>query len=58
MKEALEQLEKDCAKAGLNCAGSNCPTCGPDVAVQTVVIKCRIFWYTAVVNATCQCWCK
>jgi hypothetical protein len=58
LKKAMEELETNCANAGLNCAGSTCPTCGPDVAVQTVNIKCRIFWYTAEVTAICQCWCK
>jgi len=58
LNDALDELERQCTKSGPNCGGSGCPTCAPDVAVQTVDIKTRIFWYTADVTAICQCWCK
>ncbi|MCB0430068.1 MAG: hypothetical protein H6585_02255 [Flavobacteriales bacterium] len=60
LKKAYAELDAQCAKAGLKCAGgnTNCEKCEPDVAVQTVDIKNRLFWYTADVTAKCQCWCK
>ncbi|MBI4396449.1 MAG: hypothetical protein HY548_05095 [Elusimicrobia bacterium] len=58
LKAAIEELESRCAESGLDCSGGTCPSCAPDVAVQSVDIKCRFFWYTAEVTAICQCWCK
>ncbi len=59
LKAAMEELETQCSRSGLACGvGGSCPTCAPDVAVQTAEIKTRIFWYTTEVTATCQCWCQ
>jgi hypothetical protein len=58
LKAAMDELAVLCGTSSLNCSGGTCPTCAPDVAVQTVNVKTRIFWYTADVTAICQCWCK
>lgn len=58
LRDALAELATKCNASALACGGTSCPTCGPDVAVQTVDIKCRVFWYTAEVTAICQCYCK
>lgn len=57
LRAAMEQIATQCNAAALACTSVTCPTCGPDPAVQSVVIKNRLFWYTAEVTATCQCWC-
>ena len=59
LEDALTGLNARCAAAPLACApgAGICPTCAPDFAVQNVDIKNRIFWYTAVVDGICQCWC-
>jgi hypothetical protein len=54
----MEELALQCGNSALPCTSTTCTTCGPDAAVQSVYIKNRIFWYTAVVTANCQCWCK
>ncbi|OIQ03916.1 MAG: hypothetical protein COS82_10520 [Zetaproteobacteria bacterium CG06_land_8_20_14_3_00_59_53] len=59
LKAAMEEINSKCASSGLACStGGTCPTCAPDPAVQNAEIKTRVFWYTAEVSATCQCWCK
>ena len=54
----LTKIAGMCAEQRLPCTDQECPTCAPDAAVQTVEVKTRVFWYTAVVSARCQCWCK
>ena len=54
---AIDELEAQCTASGLVCAGGTCPTCAPGINVQTVEIKSRIFWHTAVLTADCECWC-
>jgi hypothetical protein len=58
LDKAYQDLDAQCMGAGLKCKTTTCPTCGPDVAVQTVDVSSRVFWYTADVTGICQCWCK
>ena len=58
LADAMAELAVQCGNSNLSCSPGGCPTCAPDVAVQTVEIKSRILWYTADVTAICQCWCK
>lgn len=58
LEKALSLIRADCESRRLACTSSTCPTCGPDAAVLSVDVSTRIFWATADVTASCQCWCK
>ncbi|ELR71687.1 hypothetical protein C900_02272 [Fulvivirga imtechensis AK7] len=58
LRNALKDIQSKCENSSVNCTDPECHSCGKDAAVQTTEIKNRILWYTAVVTAKCQCWCK
>jgi hypothetical protein len=58
MNRAIDEINSQCAASGVSCIDPSCPTCGPDVAINTIDIHDYILWYTADVTGTCQCWCK
>ncbi len=57
-KQAYEEVEEKCRAFRLACPDEKCGSCGPDIIINLVDIKTRVFWYTTEIKATCQCWCK
>jgi hypothetical protein len=56
--QAYEEVQAKCNAFRLSCPDEKCNSCAPDIIINTVDIKNRIFWYTTEITATCQCWCK
>jgi hypothetical protein len=58
LQDAMAEIQRKCGEAPVNCADPECKTCAKDAFVNSVEVKSRVFWYTAVVAADCRCWCK